>query len=153
MYICLLIKYPLFLPDFKEIFVFSTDFLKIINNIKYHAKNPSSGSRVAPWARMDSFRNFGNTPKKYILQWCFTFLNTLCFVTNIHVIIVIFFLKQIYSCVLCVCVCVCIYIYTYTHTCVHIYIYMYVSVYTYIHIYIHTHTHTVYYPMQKKENS
>ena len=49
----------------------------------------------------------------------------LCFVTNIHVIIAIFFLRQLYSCVLCVCVCVSVCMCTYIHT----------YIYTYIHTY------------------
>ena len=44
-------KYPLFLSDFNETWIFLTDFWKY-SNIKPH-ENPSSGSRVVPCAQMD----------------------------------------------------------------------------------------------------
>jgi hypothetical protein len=48
-YICLLMKYPLFLSSFSKTLIFSTDFERYWN-IKFHG-NPSSGSRVVPRRR------------------------------------------------------------------------------------------------------
>jgi hypothetical protein len=45
------VKYPLFLSDFKEISIFSTDFRK---SLKYQV----------------FFRNFANSPKKILLNYC-----------------------------------------------------------------------------------
>ena len=45
------IKYPLFLPDFNETWIFLTYFEKY-SNIKYY-ENPSSGNRVFPCGRTD----------------------------------------------------------------------------------------------------
>jgi len=62
-------KYTLFLSDFNETYIFSTDFRKK-SNIKFH-ENPSSGSRVVPCGRMDmtklivAFCNFAKTPKMF----------------------------------------------------------------------------------------
>ena len=43
MYIGLHVKYPLFLSDFDETWIFWADFQKKSENIKFYA-NPSSGS-------------------------------------------------------------------------------------------------------------
>ena len=48
MYIGLYVKYPLFLPEFDDTLIFSTDFQTII----FH-ENPSSGSRVVLCGRID----------------------------------------------------------------------------------------------------
>ena len=78
MYIGLHAKYPLFLPDFNENLILSTDF-RITLSIKFH-ENPSSGNQVVPCGRTDidrqadgqqsdmtklifPFRNFTNAPK------------------------------------------------------------------------------------------
>ena len=52
MYIGLHVKYPLFLSNFNETCIFSTDFRKKSSNIKFH-ENPSSGCRVVPCGRAD----------------------------------------------------------------------------------------------------
>jgi len=64
MFIGLHIKYTLFLSDFNENLIFSTDFQKTLS-IKYH-ENPSSGNQTVPcrWTDGDmtkltvAFRNF-----------------------------------------------------------------------------------------------
>jgi len=74
MYNGLHVKYPSFLSDCNETWIFSTDFGKVL--IYFH-ENPSSGCRVVPYGRTDitklivTFRNFANTPKNTIqlLQW------------------------------------------------------------------------------------
>jgi hypothetical protein len=75
MYMCLHVKYPLFLSDFNETWNFSTNFRKIL---KYQFfLNSSSGSRVVSCGRSEpptdrqtemtklkiTFRNFGNAFK------------------------------------------------------------------------------------------
>ena len=44
MYIGLHVEYPLFLSDFNETWIFSTDFGKKFSNIQFH-ESPSSGSQ------------------------------------------------------------------------------------------------------------
>jgi len=67
-YIGLHVKYPLFLSDFNETWIFGTIFEKSSNN-KFH-ENPSSGCRVVPCGGADmtklivAFRNFANAPRK-----------------------------------------------------------------------------------------
>ena len=52
MYIGLHVKYPLFLSDFNETCIFSTQIFEKSSNIKLH-ENPSSGSRVVPCEQTD----------------------------------------------------------------------------------------------------
>jgi len=52
MYNGLHIKYRLFLSDFREIWIFSTDFGRMFKN-KISWK-PSSGSRIVPCGRTDT---------------------------------------------------------------------------------------------------
>ena len=52
MYIGLQVKYPLFLSDFNETWIFSTDFGKILK-IKFH-ENPSNESRIFPCGPADT---------------------------------------------------------------------------------------------------
>jgi len=59
MYIRLHVKCPLFLWDFNEAGIFSTDFGKS-SNTKFRKKNPSSGSQIAACGRMDG-RTDGRT--------------------------------------------------------------------------------------------
>jgi len=67
MFISLHVKYPVFLSDFNETWIFSTDLKKKFSNIKYHV-NASNGSQVVPWGKMDgqtwrSFNSFLNALK------------------------------------------------------------------------------------------
>jgi hypothetical protein len=60
------VKYPLLLSDFNEMWIFSTQILEKVANIKFH-QNPSSGGRVVPCGQKDmklivAFRNFTNAP-------------------------------------------------------------------------------------------
>jgi hypothetical protein len=80
---CLLVfVYPLFLSDFNQTQIFSTNFRKY-SNITF-SKNPSTGSRVVPCGRTDkktdrqtditkltvTFRKFTNAPKTVHLYIC-----------------------------------------------------------------------------------
>ena len=53
MYIGLHVKYPLFLSDFNETWIFSKVFRKV-RNIKFN-ENPSSGGRVVPCGQRDGW--------------------------------------------------------------------------------------------------
>jgi hypothetical protein len=78
MCIALHAKYPLFLSDFNENLIFSTDFRKY-SEIKF-SENPSGGSRVFPCGQTDrqtdimklivAFRKFANPPKR---DWRYAF--------------------------------------------------------------------------------
>ena len=71
MYIGLLVKYPLFLSDYNETWIFLTFFLEKYSSTKFH-KIPSSGSQLVPCRRTDgrtdimklifAFRDFANAP-------------------------------------------------------------------------------------------
>ena len=67
MYIALHVKYPLFLSDFNETWIFSS--FEKSSNINFQ-ENTSSGSRVVPCGRTHmtklkvAFRYFANAPKK-----------------------------------------------------------------------------------------
>ena len=68
------VKYPLFLSDFNEILIFSTEFRKKYSDVKFH-ENSSSGSRICSiWTdRQDltvAFPNFTHVPEKEI--WVYT---------------------------------------------------------------------------------
>jgi hypothetical protein len=65
LYICLHVKYPLFLSDFNETSIFSKDFEKY-SNIKFH-ENPCSGSRAVPRDRTDG-RLEGQTDMKRLIS-------------------------------------------------------------------------------------
>jgi hypothetical protein len=76
-YIVLRVKYPLFLSDFNETWIFWTDFREILKFQIF--KNTCSGSRVVPCGQTErqtdgrtemtklivAFRNFANAPSKY----------------------------------------------------------------------------------------
>jgi hypothetical protein len=53
MYIGLHVKYPLFVSDFNETGIFSTDFLKILR-IRFR-ENLSSGNQVVPCRQTDGW--------------------------------------------------------------------------------------------------
>ena len=89
MYFGLHVKYSLFLSDFNENWIVSSDFDKS-SNIKFH-ENPSSGSRVVPCGQtvrqtdmtklVVAFHNFSDVPKTYnfplLLYGCGTWSVTL----------------------------------------------------------------------------
>jgi hypothetical protein len=62
------LKYPLFVSEFSETWIFATAFEERSSNIKFH-ENLSTGSRVVPYGRTDmtkltvAFRNFANATK------------------------------------------------------------------------------------------
>ena len=71
MYIVLHVKYPLFLSDFNETWIFSTDFLKILKykiSWKSFNRRPNHSTRMDGQADMTkliiALRNFVNMPKK-----------------------------------------------------------------------------------------
>ena len=58
------VKYPLFLSDCNETWIFPLDFEKY-SSIKFH-ENPWNGGRVVPWGqteRQTDITNLANTPK------------------------------------------------------------------------------------------
>jgi hypothetical protein len=66
------VKYTLFLLDFNESWIFSTDFRR---KLKYQVyQNPSSGNRVLPCGQTDmtklmvAFRSFPNAPKNCVFE-------------------------------------------------------------------------------------
>jgi hypothetical protein len=69
MYEGLHVKYPVFMSDFNEILIFSTELQKYWN-INFH-EIPSSGSQIVACGRTDMkkltvfFRNFANAPKNW----------------------------------------------------------------------------------------
>ena len=73
------VKYPFFLSDFNDTWIFrQIFFFQKYSNMKFH-ENPSSGSGAVPWGRaygqtdmtksVVAFRNFVNAPKTRILYW------------------------------------------------------------------------------------
>jgi hypothetical protein len=79
MYIGHYVKFPLFLSDFNETWIFLNSFSKKYSNIKFH-ENPSSESRVVPCGRRDGqickrnnrFSKFcGSAYKAYFLSIIF----------------------------------------------------------------------------------
>jgi len=69
MYIWLHVKYPLFLSDFNETWIFSTDFRKILKYQIFMTIHPV-GAEFNPDGRTDTiklmvaFRNFTKAPEK-----------------------------------------------------------------------------------------
>jgi len=71
MYICLHVKYPSFLSDINETWIFSTDFRKTQRNImKFVQRQPSCSMRTGRQTDMTklivAFRSFANAPKAHI---------------------------------------------------------------------------------------
>jgi hypothetical protein len=66
------VRYPIFLPDFNQIWIFSTDLHKVLS-IRFHG-NTSSGSRADTCGQADmtktirAFRHCANAPKLYTVN-------------------------------------------------------------------------------------
>jgi hypothetical protein len=74
MYIVLHVKYPSFLSDFHETWIFSKQIFTKSSNIKFH-ENPSSGSRDVSCVRTDRNEEVNShsilwTPLKMSLEFC-----------------------------------------------------------------------------------
>ena len=73
------VKYPLFLSDFNQSLISSTDFREKKSHIKFH-ENPSSGNQVVPCGRTGikklilAFHNFAKAPKYCLGLACLTVL-------------------------------------------------------------------------------
>jgi len=71
-FLSLHVRYPIFLPDFNEIWIFSTDLHKV-PSIRFHG-NTSSESRADACGQADmtktirAFRHCANTPKLYTVM-------------------------------------------------------------------------------------
>jgi hypothetical protein len=74
MYICFHVKYPLFLSNFNETWVFATDFWKLL---KCWISFPPSGGQVVLCGQTNvttlivAFGNFVNKLKNTVPQWAF----------------------------------------------------------------------------------